>query len=735
MNGGLPLSRYPEVAERPLRRVPLIQVNAFMKTRIFQYSLVAVMLISSGLIPPPVEAQVRFLDRMQSPNPPSWTVQPGIPAARRQMTPAGQQPSPQGRDLGLTIPHWTSSFRTDGIVYPFTAVGADPSLGQTTVIPTVIIPYRLILPDGGVFDATSDLIDGVTPVAGIVNSPLFNNVPWNAGTTQLGTTQFGDALMRANFWSSIPGDRSGYHVLFSAPQILPLQVINVPPGYGQTRIDSAGTKVGIVDSTWIFNMMANRTLSLGISPQTLPIHVMSAIEGVDPSGNGFLGFHYIVNAGTAANPVTLPYIETGYFSAASAFAISSGTTVLGHEIAEWLNDPAVDNVVPAWQDPRAAHLCDNNLLEVGDPLEAVSQGMQVTLNERSYRLPDVTFLPWFSRDQHSNSVNGWYSFLNGFSSPSAACSIYSQYGEFGFDFVVNSTLLSTVLTGTNNTVNDKMQMVGYVTQGPNLPAGLTFDFSFDPTTLAFAVSNINQVNFPGSLFTVPVKINDRGQIAGLYVDTGGAEHGFLFSNGQYSSIDYPGAVATEALAIDNRGVPTIAGNYVDSAGTVHGFVSIAGQFSPVNAGFAVNLSVTGINDGGQMTGMYDLGGPLGSAQTFGFTGNAGLLTPLNYPGSASTLANSINNSNQVAGTVKIQFTSGYIQEKPFHEGGGNFQPLDSSGIFSRAQALGNNDAGIMVGSFVDPLGGTHAGVAVPAQLLSLPQVITGIQVPLPFKLQ
>jgi hypothetical protein len=361
--------------------------------------------------------------------------------------------------------------------------------------------------------------------------------------------------------------------------------------------------------------------------------------------------------------------------------------------------------------------------------------MQVSLNGRSYHLPDVAFLPWFSRDPHSDSVNGWYSFLNGFPSPSAACPTFSQYAEYGFQFIVNSTVLSTVVTGTNNSVNDKMQMVGYVTQGPSLPAGLTFDFSFDATSLAFTITNINQVNFPGSLFTIPVKINDRGQIVGLYIDAGGAEHGFLFNNGQYSSIDFPGAVATEALAINNRGVPTVAGDYVDSSGIVHGFVSIAGQFFSVNASFAVNLSVTGINDGGQMTGMYDLGGPLGLAPTSGFTGNTGLLTPLNYPGSlpTSVLANSINNNNEVAGAVKIQFPT-FLRELPFHEGGGNFEPIESSG-FSSAQALGNNDAGILVGSFQDRFGGTHAGVAVPVQLLSLPQVITGVQVPLMTKIE
>jgi len=91
-------------------------------------------------------------------------------------------------------------------------------------------------------DATKGIVDGVTPLAGVVNSPLFNSVPWSAGNTQPGVTQFGDAVMRANFWSSLHGGGSGYHVLLSQPVVLPVQTIQVPAGFAETVIDSAGTR-------------------------------------------------------------------------------------------------------------------------------------------------------------------------------------------------------------------------------------------------------------------------------------------------------------------------------------------------------------------------------------------------------------------------------------------------------------------------------------------------------------
>jgi hypothetical protein len=717
--------------------------------RAFQFSLVVAI---SGMIPSSVDAQVRFFDRMQTqPQAPSrWetaihNAQEGRAAVGRRMKRESQSSQAQPNlthDQALAMPHWTSAFTSEGATYPFTVIGSDPSKGTSTTIPTVIVPYRLVFPDGGVFDATTDLVDGVTPLAGIVNSPIFQPVPWTVGSTQVGTTQFGDAMLRANFWSSIPGNRSGYHVLLAAPQILPVQVVNVPAGLGISTVDSHGVKVGVVDFAWLAETTAKQTVNLGIPPQALAIHLMSAVEGQDLNGGGSLGFHDSINVGSATNPVIQPYIQTGYFSQNSAYVVAtsnaSGTGVLGHEIAEWLNDPVGDSFVPAWQDPAFPHLCDNSFLEVGDPLEYISRGFGVSLNGRTYQFPEVAFLPWFAGDRHSTSVNGWYSSLNTFSSPSTACPVFTNFGFFGFDFTGAAT---SVLTGVSNSVNNKMTMVGYAESASSSLTGIQMDVSLDPASGAITFANLQQVYLPASQVTVPIKVNDAGQIVGFYLDSGGKSHGFLLSKGRYSTIDFPGAIATEALAINNWPIPAIAGNYTDAGGKVHGFVTAGGLFVPINAGFATNLSVTGINDFGQMAGVYDLGGPLGTAPTFGFTGTAGFLTPLDYsnsvltPATTSTLLNSLNNRNEIAGTVTIQFQTGFLRVEAFLEGGGNFQPLEA-GLdgFLADQALGINDAGVMVGSFQD-LTGIHAAIAIPTHLFSgaVASLSTPVVVPIPWK--
>jgi hypothetical protein len=47
-------------------------------------------------------------------------------------------------------------------------------------------------------------------------------------------------------------------------------------------------------------------------------------------------------------------------------------------------------------------------------------------------------------------------------------------------------------------------------------------------------------------------------------------HGFLLRDGEFTSIDFPGALYTRALAINSRG--DIVGAYRDAAGVNHDFL-------------------------------------------------------------------------------------------------------------------------------------------------------------------
>lgn len=83
------------------------------------------------------------------------------------------------------------------------------------------------------------------------------------------------------------------------------------------------------------------------------------------------------------------------------------------------------------------------------------------------------------------------------------------------------------------------------------------------STTAFTFGSID---VPGALATFATGINGRGAIVGIYVDTVGAEHGFLLKNHTFASIDVPGSLVgvagtlqTEANGINNAG--DIVGDY------------------------------------------------------------------------------------------------------------------------------------------------------------------------------
>src|SRR5262245_29301758 len=132
-----------------------------------------------------------------------------------------------------TIPYWSDSFSYQGLEFKYKMVGTDPKKGsKTTVIPTEIIPLRFVFPDGQVFDASTDIVDGQTAIQGIINSPIFQNYDFVIGGTEVGNTQYGDAFQRANFWDSVSTRGRNYHVLLGQPTVLPTQTIIVPPGMG-----------------------------------------------------------------------------------------------------------------------------------------------------------------------------------------------------------------------------------------------------------------------------------------------------------------------------------------------------------------------------------------------------------------------------------------------------------------------------------------------------------------------
>jgi uncharacterized membrane protein len=114
-------------------------------------------------------------------------------------------------------------------------------------------------------------------------------------------------------------------------------------------------------------------------------------------------------------------------------------------------------------------------------------------------------------------------------------------------------------------------------------------------------------------------VNNAGNVTGFNLTSATTSEGFLDKSGVFTFLQFPGSVFTQALGIDNTG--QVVGSYVDAAGNTHGFIyNIATntytEIDDPNAVGPMGTVVNGINDNGQIVGFYvDAGG-----NTDGFVG-------------------------------------------------------------------------------------------------------------------
>src|SRR2546426_7776683 len=110
------------------------------------------------------------------------------------------------------------------------------------------------------------------------------------------------------------------------------------------------------------------------------------------------------------------------------------------------------------------------------------------------------------------------------------------------------------------------------------------------------------IDYPGAVSTQALSINPRGDIVGSYVDSGNVEHGFLLRNGAFTSFDYPTAVWTEGWGISPSG--DIVGQYGLPDKTIHGFRLRKGTFTAIDVPNQPNTMPAKINADGTIVGCY-----------------------------------------------------------------------------------------------------------------------------------
>ncbi|MGA2943230.1 MAG: hypothetical protein ABSE50_14450 [Xanthobacteraceae bacterium] len=208
-------------------------------------------------------------------------------------------------------------------------------------------------------------------------------------------------------------------------------------------------------------------------------------------------------------------------------------------------------------------------------------------------------------------------------------------------------------------------------------------------------------NPPGSSNTESVGITDTGEIFGTYIDEYNRQHGFIYTNGTFTTID--AVLATDGTLIDGvNDAGVIWGTYVtDLIGlqpeTVESYIDQNGTFTNVNVPGASATYISSVTTSGEIAGTYtDMNGG-----EHGFVMNGGVVTSITPPGSTSVSV-AINSSGEVVGNYQDSDNNSHA----FTYDNGQFSEIVIPGG-SNPMVGSIDDAGVIVGNYEDSAGNIH----------------------------
>ena len=212
---------------------------------------------------------------------------------------------------------------------------------------------------------------------------------------------------------------------------MPAITIVVPGNQGTLLQSGRGVIFASVNVQWWATRIQNLDTSLGyVDPTHLPLYLTNKILlhiGLDPTNCCIIGFHgagpvpsgnenaYGPGHGNGNQPIQTfawaSWVTPGIYARPNGgvnWALQDIHAV-SHEVAEWADDPFINNFVEPWLTPTAPQYGCTDVLETGDPVVDIGFAMGTNTFDQGpnpngtqsadgyYHPEDEALLPWFMR--------------------------------------------------------------------------------------------------------------------------------------------------------------------------------------------------------------------------------------------------------------------------------------------------------------------------------------------------
>lgn len=269
-------------------------------------------------------------------------------------------------------------------------------------------------------------------------------------------------------------------------------------------------------------------------------------------------------------------------------------------------------------------------------------------------------------------------------------------GISALTFVIFTDVVATQTAQETDTygLNDRGVIAGDYVDSASVQHGMILTSLATLVPKLSTVDRADCVTTPSSTSIAFYAINNLGVAAGWCTNTSNVQIGFTYAQGKFTDINIPGATLIDAVGINDAG--DVVGTYKDANGAQHGYLLSGGKLTTLDPpGTASSNTAWGINNAGVIT-VYGIDAN-GKYLSFTTADQGQTYTPFRDPneGSIGTAIHQINNNGDIVGTY---FDVNNATHGVLYHAGQYTEFDDPSGVGS-TRGDGLNNAFVVVGRY------------------------------------